>query len=114
MSDDNDRIGTATLVRRQRSGGGADQGLYLMDPPFESMDAWSEDPEETTRHRYVLASKAYVSWTGPETYLFAADRDGNVTDWAELSGSLRGDYTDEEVFDLSGYEVIVPTEEKEN
>lgn len=40
--------------------------------------------------RYVVVSATSAMLSGPETYIFPADEDGNVLDWSELTGSYRG------------------------
>ena len=40
-------------------------------------------------HPFIVVS-AVCSTFAHETYIFPADQDGNVTDWLELPGSLRG------------------------
>ena len=42
---------------------------------------------------------------GPETYIFAADQAGNITDWMELEGSFKGAMDHEEALLGAGYEV---------
>jgi hypothetical protein len=65
--------------------------LYRMSPPMlnERFDHETGEYIET-RDEYVVASAVTVFWSGPETYLFSADEDGEVTDWVELAGSFRG------------------------
>jgi hypothetical protein len=48
---------------------------------------WFEDSTVTFDH--VITSAANVPFSGPETYVFAANEDGKVVDWNELPGSLR-------------------------
>lgn len=44
---------------------------------------------------YVVTSAADVLYSGPETYVFAADSEGTITDWVELRGSFRGSFDHE-------------------
>ena len=48
---------------------------------------------------YVVTSAADVA--GPETYVFAADEHGVVTDWLELGGSFKGSFDHEKA--IAGY-----------
>ena len=41
-------------------------------------------------YEYVVVSAVSVPHSGPETYLFPSDQDGDITDWGELPGSQRG------------------------
>lgn len=54
---------------------------------------------------YVIVSAAVVPISGPETYIFAANKNGQVTDWIELPGSFRGALDHERALRNAGYEV---------
>ena len=54
---------------------------------------------------YIVASAAFVMFSGPETYLFKADENGKVTDWGELEGSRRGTLDIDSVMIEAGYEI---------
>lgn len=41
-------------------------------------------------YEHILASAADVPYSGPETYLFVCDQEGEVLDWLELPGSQKG------------------------
>ena len=71
--------------------------VYLLDPPMETAFGTTE---------YVRVSAASVMFSGPETYIFASDADGEVTDWAELDGSYRGGLDHEEALRVAGYKVV--------
>lgn len=53
---------------------------------------------------HVFLSTSTVMGT-PETYAFASDEKGQVSDWCELPCSMKGDVTHEEVLLNMGYEV---------
>lgn len=55
-------------------------------------------------HSIVVTSAAEVCGTW-ETYIFPATRDGAVTDWLELPGSMRGTKDHLEALYNAGYEV---------
>lgn len=59
--------------------------------------------------QYVVASATVVPYTGPETYVFASDENGVITEWNELTGSTRGDLDQDEALRRAGYEVEVPS-----
>lgn len=70
----------ATFVRRLGSPVNpqvARQEIFKVDPPMGE-------------YHYVLVSAADVMYSGPETYIFGSDENGEVHDWAELDGSYRG------------------------
>lgn len=65
--------------------------------------------DEAGKTSYVVVSSTFVPFTGPETYIFPADKDGEVLSWGELDGSFRGisDRDDhEEALNNAGYDVI--------
>lgn len=65
--------------------------LYRCDPPLDG-------------NEYVIASG--ILGGDHECYLFAADDDGHVASWTELSGSCRGTVLHETAFRHAGYEVV--------
>jgi hypothetical protein len=54
-------------------------------------------------HKYVITSATNVQFSGPETYMFAADEKGNIIDWSELPGSYRGGLDHKTCFESIGY-----------
>lgn len=66
--------------------------LYeLSEPVGYDMD-W--DTETTSKETcFVVISAADVMFSGPETYIFAANSDGEIVNWSELDGSYRGELT---------------------
>jgi hypothetical protein len=79
----------ATYIK-DRNGTGVGK-VYALDPPLEGAD-----------HVWVSKTDHFVV----ETYIFASDSDGNVTDWLELPGSQQGDVTHEAALAGAGYEVV--------
>lgn len=59
--------------------------------------------------QYVVASAAAGPRSGPETYVFAADENGVITEWDLLTGSARGDLDHDAAIRRAGYEVEVPS-----
>jgi hypothetical protein len=86
---------TATFVKQLNGRG--DGRVYRVDPPMVTDDG------DTTE--YVWVSAAVAPYTGPETYIFACDHDGNVTDWMELPGSFRGGLDHREALACAGYDI---------
>lgn len=85
---------TATLVRRIEHWTG-DARLYKLSEPVPCWD------DKTTE--YVVVSATTAPFGGPETYVFAADAEGKVTDWSEMSGSFRGGLNHGEAIRNSGW-----------
>lgn len=61
--------------------------LYRLDPPIKIND-WAGN--ETGTAEYVIVSAVIAPFTGPETYIFPANEEGEVVSWDELDGSFRG------------------------
>ena len=87
---------TATFLRDVNPEASGDQRLYRMDPPLEG-------------HEYVVASAVDQSnirpLLGAEVYLFPSDENGEIQDWGELTGSLKGTMRHEDALENAGYEV---------
>lgn len=56
-------------------------------------------------HKYVITSATQVEFTGPETYMFGADENGEIVDWCELPASYRGELNHKKCFENIGYKV---------
>ena len=75
---------------------GAVWKIYELDPPHEGA-------------KVVVVSANNVMFSGPETYIFPAEKRGDVyeiSDWGELDGSYRGGLDHAEALRLAGYEVV--------
>ncbi len=53
--------------------------------------------------RHVVVS-ASTRVPGGETYIFASDANGTITDWCELEGSYKGGLNHEDALRFAGYE----------
>lgn len=91
---------TATFIKNLD---GERQRLYRCDPPLAGQNLDDETPAPT--HEYVMSSRALYAY---EVYLFAADADGEVTNWVELPGSLKSVNDVEEPLRELGYTIVVP------
>lgn len=106
-------MATATFVKQHNGNG--DGRVYRCDPPMPAHDWFGGDADHNVEEcsgaapcestEYVWVSAANVVYSGPETYIFACDEDGEVTDWSELPGSLRGDLNHEAALTGAGYEI---------
>jgi hypothetical protein len=81
--------------------------LYRLDPPV-TYYTWSPEGHDAEEKRtdHVAVSAVTAPFTGPETYIFPADEDGNVLDWTELHSSFRGALDHERALRNAGYEVL--------
>jgi len=71
--------------------------LYSVNPPVKDY--------EGNEYNYVVSSGTNVMFSGPETYVFPADENGNVLDWGELDGSFKGSIDCEQAIINMGYEI---------
>ena len=69
---------------------GSSKILWKAEPPLDG-------------NEYIITSASDVMFTGPETYIFPADKDGNITSWCELRGSYRGELNHKRCFSNIGY-----------
>lgn len=77
-----------------------DARLFKVEPPYGG-------------HSYIVVSAALVLFSGPETYIFPADVNGEVTDWCEMDGSRKGSHSHLSVLEDIGYSIaVLPAEEK--
>jgi len=70
--------------------------LYRCDPPMLDYD--------NKVHEYVVVSAAFAAYSGPETYIFPANADGEITDWGEMPGSFQGSYDHNQALRNANYE----------
>lgn len=54
---------------------------------------------------YVICSTVNAMFTGIETYIFPANKSGEVLNWCELDGSQRGTTSHETVLEDAGYKL---------
>lgn len=71
---------------------GAQQRTYRVNPPLEG-------------NEYVVVSAVVAMFSGPETYIFPADKNGKITSFGELEGSYRGGMSHESALGNAGYEI---------
>lgn len=96
---------TATLIKVP-DGFSGDARLYKLSEPVEYDEHWDEDGLQPARKtNYVIVSAAQVMFSGPETYIFPADEEGEVLNWGELNGSFKGGLDHEEALNRAGYKL---------
>lgn len=76
---------TREFIRELRDGFTGSAKLWRVSPPLKY--GYSEDKQET---EYVVSSATVAMFTGPETYIFPANAEGEIVSWSELPGSYRG------------------------
>ena len=55
--------------------------------------------------KYIIVSAVVAPYSGSETYIFPANKKGEVIDWGELDGSFRGGLDHEQALRNAGYEI---------
>ena len=75
------------LVKDDLDGFQGHAALYELDEKISY--GYGDDKAET---KYVVVSAANAMYSGPETYIFPADKSGEIVDWGELDGSYKGGY----------------------
>lgn len=78
--------------------------LYKLEPAIEQT-SWVDD--KVKKYDYVIVSAIVAPYSGPETYIFGATKDGEIANWSELNGSFRGALDHEQALKNAGYEVTV-------
>lgn len=90
----------AYFIKEDISPSGAQQQLYRLSEPLWS---WSDEPADAAE--YVLVSAVFAMISGPETYIFAANPEGEVLSWSDLPGSFQGARNHEEALRGAGYRI---------
>ena len=98
---------TATFVKTLDNFQGNARLYKLSEPLAQDRRWWNESEEdESPSYNYVVVSAANVPYSGPETYIFGATKDGEVLDWGELPGSFRGSRDHQAALIGAGYKVF--------
>lgn len=91
---------TATFIGKVNPGARGDMELYELNPPLH------DEYAEGAPFRYVVVSTVIAPFSGPETYIFPADEQGNILSYGELEGSFRGALSHTRALNNAGYEVV--------
>jgi hypothetical protein len=83
-----------------------DARLYKLSEPMEYEKPWDNDgsPAQQKQTEHVIVSAVYA-FSGPETSIFPADKDGDALNMAKLDGSYRGGLSHSEALRRAGYSV---------
>lgn len=76
--------------------------LFRLDPPIHERN-WLED-DEHCYHEFVVVF-ASDTWNGPDTSIYPAEADGEITHWRQLPGSAPGSKSVEDALFRAGYEI---------
>jgi hypothetical protein len=94
---------TAKLLKDNLPSFRGHAALYKLDPPLVDKGWRDDDPEK--HHSYVIVSAVDAMFSGPETYIFPANEDGQIQDYGELEGSYRGGFDHVTALEGAGYAV---------
>lgn len=79
--------------------------FYKLSEPVEY--DYDYDTEKFLKEtRFVCVSQANAFGSGYETFIFPADENGEVVDWSELEGSLRGYISPDQLMRECGWSVV--------
>lgn len=78
---------TAKFIKKMEKFRG-DANLYELSEEVE----YGDDDDNMEKTKFVIVSAANAAYSGPETYIFAADAEGTILDWTEMQGSFRGSF----------------------
>jgi hypothetical protein len=90
----------ATLIKSHLESFRGDAGLYKLSPPM------SDYGDELTQYTHVIVSAVTLPDNNVETYIFPADSEGNILDWGELPGSMKGTLSHTHALREAGYEIV--------
>ena len=98
------------ILIKKLDGFTGDARLYRLDPPLIMKDydgnVILDKKGNATAHQYVVVSATDAMFSGPETFIFPANKTGNITSWSELNGSFKGDLDHEEALRNAGYSIV--------
>lgn len=95
---------TATELRRL-NGFEGDARLFELSESI-TYDYDYESRKDRSSTRFVIVSAVAAMFSGPETYIFPADEQGQVVHWGELEGSFKGSLDHAQALENAGYIVV--------
>jgi hypothetical protein len=100
-------MATATELKRLKDFTGDARLFQLSEPVAYDYDYDTEQYKSSTE--FVVVSAADVMFSGPETYIFPANAEGEVIHWGELDGSFKGGLDHRRALTNAGFEVMPPS-----
>lgn len=95
---------TATWIRDVSAHFNGSAALHRLSEPVVC-HVWDSSHETVEVVEWVVASAVNVPFSGPETYVFPANEDGEAVSFAEMEGSYRGGLDHGEALRGLGFEV---------
>ena len=93
------------ILVREVEGFKGDARLYRLEPPMSARRFDGNKYVERPVPLVIVSATNVPFGGGPETYVFEANEDGEVTNWGELDGSFKGGLDHAEALRGAGYEV---------
>ena len=95
--------GVATFIKDIKNWKG-DAQLFKLDSkvPYD----YNYDKEVMEKETQYVIVSAVVAYSGPETYIFPADRNGKFLDWGELNGSFQGGLDHKKALNGLGFKIV--------
>lgn len=95
---------TATKIKQLKDFTGEAILFQLSEPVAYDYDWDAEQYKSMTQ--FVVVSATDAMHSGPETYIFPANEQGEVIHWSELYGSFKGALDHDTALRNAGFEVI--------
>lgn len=93
---------TAKLIKDNLKGFNGHAAFYQVNPPMTAV-SWDDEPGE--KHEFVVVSSANVEGRD-ETYIFPANKKGEIVDWSQMKGSDKDIYSHDAAFGNVGYNIV--------
>lgn len=84
----------------------ADQRVFMMDPPLDGNEFVCVSATTMNKIARLANSYGVNLKLEPETYIFACDAAGFITNYGELEGSYRGGMNHAQALMNAGYEIV--------
>lgn len=94
---------TATEIGRLKDFTG-DARLFRLSEPMPWDYDWETERDKASTE-FVVVSATNAMFSGPETYIFPANEQGEIISWSELEGSYKGGLSHRTALLNAGYVV---------
>jgi hypothetical protein len=94
---------TAKLVKAGLGKFTGHANLYKLSEPV----SYGHDEGKNVTDFVVVSATVVGYGSGPETYIFPADENGEIIDWGELEGSFKGELDHNKALSRMGFSVEI-------
>ena len=67
-----------------------DASLYKLSEFIAYNEPFEKDDPPAEKTEFIVVSSVTAIFSGPETFIFPADKEGNCLNWSQLEGSYQG------------------------